>query len=227
MFRLLALVATTLAAPQYYPQYVGYSPISSLYGYPTYPVSYYDPFATRAIYGGPGAPVVQVPRADAMDNTRAFFGAGALQEVNGRFIARDITPPIDAANVANTSPNQVILGTVTLTQNALTNVLFNNDAQYKIYVSNQGPNDLTGQNIIVALAADCQNPAAATGTPAPRVATLNVPAHFNGFYLSGATTGFNLDGTNGKTDLTAVPNRIQILNAAGTQILGCNDMDLA
>merc|ERR1711862_895414 len=164
-------------------------------------------------------------------NTRAFFGAGALQEINGNLPAH----PFPAAPAtAETTATQVIEGTVSLTQNALTNVLYNNDAQYKIYVRNQGPNDLTGQNVIVALGPDCLNiravPANPTATdPNPRVAPLNVPAHFNGFYLSGATTGLNLDGMNGKVNIrtNANFNRIQILNAAGTAILGCNDMNLA
>jgi len=232
MFRLLALVATTLAAPQYYyPGYTGYP--MSIYGSPA--ISYnpvYGPALRSPGFYQPGVIPMQAadPRIQG-DNTRAFFGAGALQEINGRFVAHpNPAPPAAATTLAA----QVIVGTVQLTQNALTNVLYNNDAQYKIYVQNQGPNDLTGQNIIVALAADCLtpavNPAAVTPTtPNRRLATLNVPAHFNGFYLSGATTGFNLDGMNGKVNIRTNTNfnRIQILNAAGTAILGCNDMDLA
>jgi len=231
MFRLLALVATTLAAPQYpyAPAFGGYYPgyLTSIYGAP--PAISYNPLYAPALRSQSwgAVPVVQAPRQDL--DTRAFFGAGALQEINGNLAAHDA-----AANPVVTTATQVIEGTVSLTQNALTNVLYNNDAQYKIYVRTTGMTDLTGQNVIVAIGDNClvvaTNPAAPTAAdPNRRVATLNVPAHFNGFYLSGATTGFNLDGMNGKVNIrtNANFNRIQILNAAGTAILGCNDMNLA
>merc|ERR1719360_387955 len=158
MFRLLALVATTLAAPQYpvgyYPSYAGYPGMV----YPSYAPISYNPIYQRNLYQPLLVPqAMQTMQASpvAQHNTRAFFGAGALQEINGRMVeqtAATTLPTLPA--VASTTATQEITGTVQLTQNALTNVLYNNDAQYKIYVQ-RSVNDLTGQNIIVALGADC------------------------------------------------------------------------
>ena len=138
----------------------------SIYGPPA--ISYnpiYSP-TTRFIQPGYG-PVVQADPRIQVDNTRAFFGAGALQEVNGDFEAHDAT-----VMPAVTTATQEIEGTMQITQNALTNILYSNDAQYKIYVRTDGPNvDLTGQNVIVAIGDDCLN--AATNPAAPTAANPN------------------------------------------------------
>lgn len=135
--------------------------------YPSYAPISYNPLYQRNLY----QPVL-VPQAMQGDNTRAFFGAGALQEVNGNFVAQTAatTSPTPPA-VATTTASQVIEGTLSLTQNALTNLLYNNDAQYKIYVRTTGANlDLTGQNVIVAIGDDCLV-AAPTGQTPDRVSS--------------------------------------------------------
>ena len=139
----------------------------SIYGQP----SIYNPvYMPRQSFYQPGTyvPVVQDARiVQGQDNTRAFFGAGALQEVNGDFEAHDAT-----VMPAVTTATQEIEGTMQITQNALTNILYSNDAQYKIYVRTDGPNvDLTGQNVIVAIGDDCLN--AATNPAAPTAANPN------------------------------------------------------
>merc|ERR1712122_368765 len=110
MLRLLALVATTLAAPQYpyggiyYPQYAGY-PVG-LYGYPTYNPISYNPVMRQGIYGPVvAAPMVQDP------NTRALINFQNFRVINQKFVARD------TANTATTTADQVIVGTVEVSQN--------------------------------------------------------------------------------------------------------------
>merc|ERR1712154_494180 len=186
----------------YYPQYAGY-PVG-LYGYPTYNPISYNPVLRQRIYG---PPLVQDP------NTRALINFQNFRVINQKFVAQT-----DAITMAgDTTASQVIVGTVEVSQNPLTDFLNGNDAQFKIYVQSSGTTDLTGMNVQVELAADCIT--AATGTAV--VATVNAPLQLNGFYISGRTTGFNIDGMNGMTSLTGM--RMQILDAAGTSILGCTE----
>merc|ERR1712244_138422 len=135
----------------YYPQYAGY-PVG-LYGYPTYNPISYNPVLRQGIYG---PPLVQDP------NTRALINFQNFRVINQKFVAQT-----DATTMAgDTTASQVIVGTVEVSQNPLTDFL-------------------------------------------------------NGFYISGRTTGFNIDGMNGMTSLTGM--RMQILDAAGTSILGCTE----
>ena len=107
-----------------------------LYGYPTYnPVSY-NPGYIPVVRAIPG---VQDP------NTRALINFQNFRVINQRFVAG--TPTAD----------QVIAGTVEVSQNPVTDFLNGNDAQFKIYVQSSGMMDLTGQNIQVGPTAadDC------------------------------------------------------------------------
>merc|ERR1712045_280885 len=142
MLRLLALVATTLAAPQYlspyggylYPQYTGYP--MGLYGYPNYsPV--------RMAY-----PTSQyIPMVQAMNQP---------QSPNTRQLVKFAT--------STTQASLVVVGTINLSQNLVTDFLNGNEAQYKIYVQSSGTTDLTGKNIRLGLASSCTT--AATDTSA-------------------------------------------------------------
>jgi len=216
MFRLLALVATTLAAPQYpygvpayyYPQYTGYpfgvyggvyNPVQRIY-----PAAYY-----------PTVPVVQAtaPVTPQGADTRQLIKFQNFQEINANFVEQ--TDATTMAATPTTTASQVIVGTVNIQQNLVTDFLNGNEAQYKINVRTTGTLDLTGQNIMVGIASDCITPASGTGV----VATINVPPTLNGFYVAGRTTGFNIDGMNSMTSLRGM--RMQILNAAGDMIIGC------
>merc|ERR1711911_142194 len=179
----------------FYPQYAGYP--MGLYGYPTYnPVSY-NPGYIPVVRAIPG---VQDP------DTRALINFQNFRVINQRFVEQTTA----TTTAGTTTADQVIVGTVEVSQNPVTDFLNGNDAQFKIYVQSSGTMDLTGQNIQVGLAATCAT--AATGTSI--VATVNAPLQINGFYISGRTTGFNIDGMNGMTSLTGM--RMQILDAAGT-----------
>merc|ERR1712029_329102 len=116
--------------------------------------------------------------------------------------------------------SQVIVGTVNVQQNLLTNFLNNNEATYKIYVQTSGDLQLAGQNIMIGLKDNCLT--AAIGTEI--VSTVNVPPHINGFYVAGRTTGHNIDGMNSKTTVKGL--HVQILDAAGTKIIGCTEAAL-
>lgn len=221
MFRLLVLVTTALAAPQYpfYPQYAGYSNMG-LYGLPMYnPV--YGTVMRQGLYQ-PAAyiPVVQTgpPTVQAVSqnqNTRSIISFQNLQQINQRFVAATTAQIAAGTHTAA----QVIVGTVQITQNLVTDFLNGNDASYKINIQSGGPP--AGQNIILGLAADCMTPATAGLTPDVRFATVSVPPLP---WISGRTTGFNINGLNGKTTLRG--RRLQILNAAGTDIIGCTEADL-
>ena len=230
MFRLLALVATTLAAPQYpyYPQFAGY-PIGP-YGYPAVQATYmpgrvqtwgddidrrmiYPPaYPTNMLY--PSVPVVQAaPPMNA--DTRQLVKFENFMEINSKFVVQNANA-IDAAGATVSQQNKIV-GTVNVQQNLLTDFLNGNEAQYKIYVQTTGDLDLTGQNIMLGLADNCAIPA--TGTEV--FATVNAPPQINGFYIAGRTTGFNINGEN---DMTTLRGKfMQILDATGTMVIGCTE----
>merc|ERR1712110_962812 len=146
-----------------------------------------------------GIPGVQDP------NTRALINFQNFRVINQRFVEQTTA----TTTAGTTTADQVIVGTVEVSQNPVTDFLNGNDAQFKIYVQSSGMMDLTGQNIQVGLnsAASCTT---TTGTTI--VATVNAPLQIN---------GFNIDGMNGMTSLTGMS--MQILDAAGTAILGCTE----
>ena len=49
---------------------------------------------------------------------------------------------------------------------------------------------------------------------------VNAPPSINGFYISGATTGYNIDGMNSKTALMGSTNWL-VLTESGT-VIGCS-----
>ena len=109
----------------------------------------------QGIYGPVvAAPVVQDP------NTRALINFQNFRVINQKFVAQ--TDATTMATPPTTTASQVIVGTVEVSQNPLTDFLNGNDAQFKIYVQSSGTTDLTGMNVQVGLASDCIT--AATGT---------------------------------------------------------------
>merc|ERR1719323_3016227 len=78
------------------------------------------------------------------------------------------------------------------------------------------------QKFVEQTAATTTPTVAATGDQI--VSTVNVPPHINGFYVAGRTTGHNIDGMNGKTTVKGL--HVQILDAAGTKIIGCTEAPL-
>merc|ERR1712156_928947 len=177
-----------------------------LYGYPTQVT--YNPM--QRIYPG-GYPLVQAaPVSGAMDpNTRQLVKFENFMEINQKFVASDTA-----------GSAQVIVGTINVQQNLVTNFLNDNEATYKIYVQSSGDLQLAGQNIMIGLKNDCTTMATCTEI----VSTVNVPPHINGFYVAGRTTGYNIDGMNSKTTLKGL--NVQILNAAGDMIIGCTEAPL-
>ena len=93
-------------------------------------------------------------------NTRALINFQNFRVINQKFVAQ--TDATTMATPPTTTASQVIVGTVEVSQNPLTDFLNGNDAQFKIYVQSSGTTDLTGMNVQVGLAADCIT--AATGT---------------------------------------------------------------
>lgn len=49
---------------------------------------------------------------------------------------------------------------------------------------------------------------------------VNVPPSINGFYISGTTKGFNIDGMNSKTALMGASNWL-VLTESGS-VIGCS-----
>ena len=123
-----------------------------LYGYPTQVT--YNPM--QRIY--PGYPLVQAaPVTGTMDpNTRQLVKFENFMEINQKFVAQNDD------NMATTTASQVIVGTVNVQQNLLTNFLNDNEATYKIYVQTSGDLQLAGQNIMIGLKDNCLT--AASGT---------------------------------------------------------------
>ena len=142
---LLALVAGASAAPQWLvPQYQ--------YGY-QYPGQYLYPGMYPGMYPAIADPRIQTAAAAAATNPlqRGIIGIEALQAINGMFMED-----------ATTTPAQVVTGTFSFTQNFATDLLFANNAQYKIYINSGSSLDLTGKNVMLGFGSDCAT--AATGT---------------------------------------------------------------
>merc|ERR1712024_55766 len=108
---------------------------------------------------------------------------------------------------ATTTPAQAVTGTFSFTQNFATDLLFANNAQYKIYINSGSTLDLTGKNVMLGFGSDCAT--AATGTAV--FATVNAPVQINGFWVTGAT--------NSKTSMKNM--RLQVLDSTGA-IIGCS-----
>ena len=144
-FLFLSLLATALAAPQYpynmyypglsyQPMPVGYNPavVRGVYNpYPMYPSAY------------PLVPQQQQPIQ------RGLISFENLLQVNGKFKTDDTT-----------TPAMVVSGTFEFDQNFGTDLLYGNNAHYKIYI-NSGSTDLTGKNVALKFASSC---AATDGT---------------------------------------------------------------
>lgn len=104
-----------------------------------------------------GPPTVQAVSQN--QNTRSIISFQNLQQINQRFVAATTAQIAAGTHTAA----QVIVGTVQITQNLVTDFLNGNDASYKINIQSGGPP--AGQNIILGLAADCMTPATAGLTP--------------------------------------------------------------
>ena len=140
---LLALVAGASAAPQWLvPQYQ--------YGY-QYPGQYLYPGMYPGMYPAIADPRIQTAAAATNPLQRGIIGIEALQAINGMFMED-----------ATTTPAQVVTGTFSFTQNFATDLLFANNAQYKIYINSGSSLDLTGKNVMLGFGSDCAT--AATGT---------------------------------------------------------------
>jgi len=238
MFRLLALVATTLAAPQYpygvpsyyYPPQPGY-PIGLKMLYPTVQNTWNNPmrmiypdgrvqvqatYNPELLYPSGLYPLAQAQVEPQAPNTRGLVKFGELMEINSKFVAQTA----DTTAAGTTTDKQVIVGTVNVQQNLVTDFLNGNEAQYKIYVRTSRDLDLTGKNIMLGFKDSCTT--AASGTEV--FATVNAPPQINGFYIAGRTTGYNINGENGKATLKNM--FMQILDATGTDIIGCTEAKL-
>jgi len=191
MLVFLSLLSTALAAPQLYHPY-------GTYGYPGYYNGYYPTagllhhqLAPRVLPAYPhvvGQQVVQ-----GVPATRTVVKLGNFLEINGMF---------EEGTTLATGVTSTIKGNFNIQQNGLLDLFSGNEAKITAYIMSS--NDLTGKNIKlhIGTGTDCMTALAATGTDAPvEIAMVNVPPSINGFYVNARTTGFNIDGMNGKTSL--------------------------
>merc|ERR1712154_254374 len=132
---------------------------------------------------------------------------GNFLEING-----EMEEGTAVANSATTT----VKGTFNIQQNGLLDIFSSNDAKISAYVMSS--NDLTGKNIKVHLGtgADCL---AASGNLV-ELFMVNAPPSINGFYISGTTPGYNIDGSNGKMALMG-NNKWLVLTESGT-VIGCS-----
>merc|ERR1711878_247392 len=104
-----------------------------------------------------------------------------------------------------------------LQQNGILDVFSGSEAKFSMYIMSS--NDLTGKNIKVNLGTGASCLAASTGTLV-ELAMVNAPPSINGFYISGTTKGYNIDGMNSKTALMGSTNWL-VLTESGT-VIGCS-----
>jgi len=204
MLFFLTLFSSALAAPQYLPYpYAGYNP------------GYYHPYAAYPAYQYQPASLLYYPTQQRVGSndvlTKSLIKFGNFLEINGEFLA-DTT----------TTPARTITGTIQILQNGLLDVVTGQDAKFTLYI--QSTTDLNGKELKVQLGtgADCTTAAAATGTDAPvDLATATAPPiTINGFYITGTTTGYNIDGMNSKTTLKGATKWLMIADTTG--VIGCS-----
>merc|ERR1711994_488391 len=144
-----------------------------------------------------------------MAGTRNLIKFGNFLELNGEFE--------QVATATTTAPVTTVKGTFNIQQNGILDIFSSNDAKFSMYVMSS--TDLTGKNIKVNLGTGASCLAASTGTLV-ELAMVNAPPSINGFYISGATTGYNIDGMNSKTALMSATNWL-VLTESGT-VIGCS-----
>merc|ERR1711987_27804 len=207
MLVFLSLLSTALAAPQLYPTY-------GTYGYPgygDYPV-HHPVYAPRVLPAYPhvvGQQVVQ-----GVPATRTVVKLGSFLEINGMF---------EEGTTLATGVTSTIKGNFNIQQNGLLDLFSGNEAKITAYIMSS--NDLTRQNIKLWIGdgADCVEALAGTGSSsiAPmEIAMVNVPPSINGFYVNARTTGFNIDGMNGKTSLMGATKWLLVTQAGAG--IGCS-----
>jgi len=208
MLVFLSLISAAMAAPQLYPYYGTYG----MYGYPgygypmvhspmvNYPASYYPAQRLIANYPTVGSP---------MAGTRNLIKFGNFLELNGVFE--------QVATATTTAPVTTVKGNFNIQQNGILDVFSGNEAKFSMYIMSS--NDLTGKNIKVNLGTGASCLAASTGTLV-ELAMVNAPPSINGFYISGTTKGYNIDGMNSKTALMGSTNWL-VLTESGT-VIGCS-----
>merc|ERR1711992_313402 len=201
MLVFLSLLTAVMAAPQVYPYYGNYGMYHGYpgYGYPMvhtgYPVAAYP-----AQHLAPTYPVA---------GTRSLVKLGNFLEINGMFE--------QVATATATVPMTTVKGNFNIQQNGILDFLSGNEAKFSMYVMSS--TDLTGKNIKVNLGTGASCLAASTGTLV-ELAMVNAPVSINGFYISGATKGYNIDGMHSKTALMSATNWI-VLTESGT-VIGCS-----
>jgi len=208
MLVFLSLLSAAMAAPQLYPYYGSYG----MYGYPGYgypmiqsPVVNYPAAYPLATYPHQRIATAGYPMAD----TRNLIKLGNFLELNGLFE--------QVATATTTAPVTTVKGNFNIQQNGILDVFSANEAKFTMYVMSS--TDLTGKNIKVNLGTGASCLAASTGTLV-ELAMVNAPPSLNGFYISGATKGYNIDGMHGKTALMGATHWI-VLTESGT-VIGCS-----
>jgi len=221
MLVFLSLLSAAMAAPQVYNPYYG---SYGMYGTPNYGypmiqsgfrvapavanpgvISYY-PAAYPISYPGMWS---RLQAQTGTAATRDLISIGNFLEINGLFE--------QVATATTTAPVTTVKGNFNIQQNGILDFLSSNEAKFSMYVMSS--TDLTGKNIKVNLAtgADC---VAAIAAGLTELAMVNAPPSINGFYISGTTPGYNIDGMNSKTALMGATNWL-VLTESGTTI-GCS-----
>merc|ERR1712157_656508 len=171
MLVFLSLISAAMAAPQLYPYYGTYG----MYGYPGYGYPMvHSPMANYPTVGSP------------MAGTRNLIKFGNFLELNGLFE--------QVATATTTAPVTTVKGNFNIQQNGILDVFSGSEAKFSMYIMSS--NDLTGKNIKVNLGTGASCLAASTGALV-ELAMVNAPPSINGFYISGTTKGYNIDGMNG------------------------------
>merc|ERR1712241_365542 len=145
------------------------------------------------------------PLASSPPAPRTVVKLGSFLEINGMF---------EEGTTLATGVTSTIKGNFNIQQNGLLDLFSGNEAKITAYIMSS--NDLTGQNIKlhIGTGTDCAAALAATGTDAPvEIAMVNVPPSINGFYVNARTTGFNIDGMNGKTSLMGATKWLLVTEA--------------
>jgi len=210
MLVFLSLLSAAMAAPQLYPYYGSYG----MYGYPSYGYPMVQsPMAAYPRLGYPAAYPISypglIPSQAGSAATRGVVKLGNFLEINGLFE--------QVATATATAPVTTVKGNFNIQQNGLLDIFSSGEAKFSMYVMSS--NDLTGKNIKVNLGTGASCLAASTGTLV-ELAMVNAPPSINGFYISGTTTGYNIDGMNSKTALMSATNWL-VLTESGT-VIGCS-----
>jgi len=190
-------VQTSADSPQVY--------VPSVYGYPlAYQPSYYGYYPqTHFRYVPAVVSGTEGPDGRLSTGVTTYRGLFGLQLPGFQS---------NSATFVTSGTDQVMLGNALIEQNIFTG----SSSSYTIYLDDPTDNSfsLAGNTWDIYISTDCT-----TANGALLASVAAPPILINGFYAKGTTSNWNVDGTDGKTDVTG--RFVVVVQNGATTVRGC------